>query len=119
MTFGTNHIKPASRQRSGLCRLNFGNNLIPLLVGDSLARFSQRSQPHIKIAPQLDISAAPSHVGRDCNCPRHARIGNDFRLFSVKPCIENLMLDFALFQFGRQTLRLVNTDRANKNRLLA
>ena len=60
-----------------------------------------RLDPHVGIAPQLDVGAAARHVGGDGHRAGLARLGHDEGFLFVIAGIQHVVLDFALLEeFG-------------------
>ena len=62
--------------------------------GSGLRRLGQGlKHAHLDIAAELDVGAAPGHVGRDRHRAGHARLGHDPRLLLVLPRVQHVMRD--------------------------
>ena len=91
----------------------------------STRRASCRSVPRTKqpahldnAFAQLDVGAAPGHVGGDGDRARLAGLRDDARLFGVVLGVEDLVRDAAPLQHLREALGLLHGDGADQYRLL-
>ena len=74
---------------------------------------------HLGVAAELDVGAAPGHVGGDRDAAEPAGLGDDERLLLVIARVQHLVRDLLLLEQRRQLLRLLDADRADQDRLAA
>ena len=71
----------------------------------------------LRVAAEADVDAAAGHVGRNRDRPDPSGLGDDRCLPLVLFGIQHLVGDALLAQSIRKTLRLLDRDRANEDRL--
>jgi malic enzyme len=145
---GAQHEQPAGHQRLLLEPRHLGPDLLRTRVVLARARVFDLGQflpdAHVGIAAELDVGAAPGHVGGDRHRPGHPRLPDDVGLLLVVAGIEDgehlglggavvagiecrkrigvgevVLLPALLAQHLRQLLRLLDRGRAHQHRLPA
>ena len=79
MTLSADYIKPTRAKSLFFKRRNLSRN-----AGHFDVIASAGSQPHFQITAQLNIGAAPCHIGGNRHRTRHPGIGNNFSLFLME-----------------------------------
>ncbi len=120
VALGAEYVEPAELEHALLLRLDFGTDLFRLGVifgraGDEVRKLVEH--PEIEVAAELDVGAAPGHVGRDRHRADAPGLGDDMRLLLVKAGVEHRMLDPLLLEEFGQHLRLFDRHGADQHRL--
>ena len=127
VTLGTDNVEPAGVDRLLLSRADESGDLRALLgdrVGLRLrALFPLGDEPilqqHVGIAAELNIRAAPRHVGGDGDGAGHAGLGDDMRFLLVIAGIQHLMRHVLLLEQAGEDLGFLDGDGADQHRLAA
>ena len=72
---------------------------------------------HIQITAKLNIRTAARHIGRDSHSAGNTSLRDDRGFFVMESCIQYPVLNTALCEVARETLRFFNRDRTDKHRL--
>ena len=111
--------KTARRQNLGLFvrmfRLDPGSHLVRVGIG---VRGQRLQHFHLDVAAQLNIGAAPGHVGGDGHRAELAGIGNDLRFLLMLARVQDVMRNpFSPSASGQDLLRFLDRGGAHKHRL--
>ena len=108
------------KRQQGLAAL-FHAQVVGVLVAGAVQQAVDRIDHAFgQLAAQLDVNAAPGHVGGDGDGPKGARPGDDLRFFGVLAGVQHLVRD-AAFQVGLQArdIRLAQVQDGQQVRQVA
>src|SRR5262245_56353198 len=98
MAFGADHVEAAGLERLGLSLGNLCSDLRALL-GDRCAFWLRALflllgkpvfQQHVGIAAELNVGAAPGHVGGYGDGAGHARLRDDMRFLTLRALLRTM-----------------------------
>ena len=119
MALGAEHEQPASVEHALLLLGDLA--LDPLDRGSPLGARGHFLQlifdQEVDVAAQLDVGAAPRHVGGDGHRAHAPGLRHDMRLALMEARVEHLVLDLLLLEIFAQHFRFFDADGADQHRL--
>ena len=110
MALGRQHIEAAGLDHHLLV-------LLHLLLNGGCAVLALGADQHFHISAELDVGAAPRHVGGDGHGTRLARLRDNGRFLFVVARIQDLVGDLLALEPLAELFRLLDRDRADQHGL--